>query len=84
MKFRCFSSSFPALFAAVLCCFFLAGARSADAQRLSQNVRPEHYALTLTPDLKAATFSGVETIGVTLAEAANSITLNSAGDRVQT
>ena len=41
---------------------------TASAQRLPQTVRPEHYTLTLTPDLKAATFSGVETIDVTLAE----------------
>jgi aminopeptidase N/puromycin-sensitive aminopeptidase len=46
------------------------------AQRLPSNVRPESYTLTLTPDLKAATFSGVETIGVTLAEPTDRITLN--------
>jgi aminopeptidase N/puromycin-sensitive aminopeptidase len=48
----------------------------AGAQRLPQTVRPESYTLTLTPDLKAATFSGVETIDVTLAEPAGVITLN--------
>jgi hypothetical protein len=30
-------------------------------------VRPESYTLTLTPDLKAATFSGIESIAVALA-----------------
>ena len=35
---------------------------AAQAQRLPAGVRPEHYALTLTPDLHAATFSGEETI----------------------
>ena len=34
----------------------------ATAQRLPGTVVPEHYTLTLTPDLKAATFSGVESI----------------------
>jgi aminopeptidase N/puromycin-sensitive aminopeptidase len=59
-------------------CLFLATAHFANAQRLPQTVRPEHYTLTLTPDLKAATFSGTESIDVTLAEPANSITLNAA------
>ena len=48
------------------------------AQRLPTNVRPEHYTLKLTPDLDKATFSGEETIEVTMAQAANSITLNAA------
>jgi aminopeptidase N/puromycin-sensitive aminopeptidase len=59
-------------------CLFLASARPAQAQRLPQTVRPEHYTLVLTPDLKAATFSGVESIDVNLAEPANRITLNAA------
>jgi aminopeptidase N/puromycin-sensitive aminopeptidase len=46
------------------------------AQRLSSTVVPSHYALTLTPDLKAATFSGTESIDVTLAEPSDHITLN--------
>jgi len=50
----------------------------AAAQRLPQTVRPEHYSLALSPDLKAATFAGQETIDVTLAQPANTITLNAA------
>jgi aminopeptidase N len=46
------------------------------AQRLSGSVHPEHYSLTLTPDLQAATFSGVETIDVVLDAPSKSITLN--------
>ncbi|MGA2534561.1 MAG: M1 family metallopeptidase [Terracidiphilus sp.] len=41
-------------------------------------VRPEHYSLLLTPDLKGAKFTGVETIDVTLSEPASAITVNSA------
>jgi aminopeptidase N len=46
------------------------------AQRLPTNVRPDHYTLRLTPDIDKATFSGEETIDVTLARPAESITLN--------
>jgi aminopeptidase N/puromycin-sensitive aminopeptidase len=49
---------------------------AAHGQRLSQAVRPEHYRLLLTPDLKTAKFTGNETIDVILAQASNSITLN--------
>jgi aminopeptidase N/puromycin-sensitive aminopeptidase len=64
--------------AAALACLVLAPVRSLQAQRLPSTVLPEHYTLTLTPDLKAATFSGVESIDVTIAEPAGAITLNSA------
>jgi aminopeptidase N/puromycin-sensitive aminopeptidase len=53
-------------------------ATTARAERLPKTVIPEHYTLTLTPDLQAATFSGVEKIDVRLADAASAITLNSA------
>ncbi len=56
----------------------LAPASPATAQRLPSTVVPEHYALTLTPDLKAATFSGVESIELTIAEPASAIMLNAA------
>jgi aminopeptidase N/puromycin-sensitive aminopeptidase len=79
MRISCFTSSTRAFAAsATLLCLFLAPACFASAQRLPQTVRPENYTLTLTPDLKAATFSGVESINVTLAEPTNSITLNAA------
>jgi aminopeptidase N/puromycin-sensitive aminopeptidase len=50
----------------------------AGAQRLPGNAIPSHYVLTLTPDLKAATFSGAESIDVTLAKPSNTVTLNAA------
>jgi aminopeptidase N/puromycin-sensitive aminopeptidase len=62
--------------AAVACLLLAFSAPRAHAQRLPATVLPEHYALTLTPDLQAATFSGVESINVTLAEPTNHITLN--------
>lgn len=45
-------------------------------QRLPENVRPQHYALQLAPDIRGATFRGTETIDVTLAAASPSVTLN--------
>jgi aminopeptidase N/puromycin-sensitive aminopeptidase len=54
----------------------LAPATALQAQRLPETVRPVSYTLSLTPDLKAATFSGVETIDITLAEPTDHITLN--------
>ena len=47
------------------------------AQRLPATVKPEHYTLHITPDLKSATFAGSETIDVALESASKSITLNS-------
>jgi aminopeptidase N len=73
---RSSSRSFLVASAALCCC--LSTALNAGAQRLPTTVRPEHYALLLTPDLKAATFTGVETIEVALAEPTSAITLNSA------
>jgi len=50
--------------------------QSAYAQRLPETVRPEHYSLTLTPDLKNATFTGSEKIDVLVQQPVDSITLN--------
>jgi len=47
-------------------------------QRLPQDVVPQNYNLTFTPDLASATFTGDETIQVTLQKPTSSITLNSA------
>ncbi len=65
---------FSLLAALLLPCFSVA----AHAQRLPSNVHPEHYTLALTPDLKTATFTGKETIDVTVAAPAKTITLNAA------
>src|SRR6184192_2769877 len=48
------------------------------AQRLPENVVPDHYGLIFTPNLRSATFSGQETIDVHIVHPGNSITLNSA------
>src|ERR1700722_4365926 len=45
-------------------------------QRLPNLARPQHYTLQLTPDLPGATFTGRETIDLTLDQAADSIVLN--------
>ena len=49
-----------------------------NAQRLPQTVKPEHYTLTLAPDLKNATFTGRESIDVIVEQPVDVITLNSA------
>src|ERR1022692_675835 len=66
------------LFAITIAALLFVSMKPACAQRLPATVLPEHYTLTLTPDLKAATFSGVESIDVTVKTPVSSITLNSA------
>jgi aminopeptidase N len=46
------------------------------AQRLPDAALPQHYTLQLTPNLQTATFTGKETIDLTLARAADAIVLN--------
>jgi aminopeptidase N len=77
MDTRC-AFSVPAALAAALVCVTFIPALTLQAQRLPTTVLPEHYSLTLTPDLKSATFTGVESIEVTVKQPTNSITLNSA------
>ena len=58
------------LFAAVLI------SAAVHAQRLPDAALPQHYTLQLTPNLQTATFTGKETIDLTLARAADAIVLN--------
>ncbi|HEY0307100.1 MAG TPA: M1 family aminopeptidase [Acidobacteriaceae bacterium] len=61
---------------------FISGT-GAQAQRLPDGVVPEHYTLALTPDLKAATFTGTESIGIRVEKPTNTITLNSLEIKIQ-
>lgn len=56
---------------------------SANAQRLPESVRPEHYSLIVTPNLKDATFTGSEKIDVLVPQPVDSITLNAAEIKFQ-
>lgn len=62
----------------LVACSLLFSAATVWSQRLPDTVIPEHYTLTLTPDLKTATFTGIEKIDVQLKQAADSVTLNAA------
>ena len=62
----------------VLTALALSAVTAIEAQRLPSGVHPEAYKLTLTPDLKAATFTGSETIDVVLDAPSRTITLNAA------
>ena len=55
----------------------------ARAQRLPQTVLPEHYQLTIAPDLQNESFAGDETISVRLTVPVRSITLHAVGIEVQ-
>ena len=48
------------------------------AARLPKSVIPDHYAISITPDLAAEKFSGQETIDVDIKEPVDTITLHSA------
>ena len=60
----------------ILATFLLFPSAALVAQRLPDVARPQHYTLQLAPDLQAATFTGQETIDLTLTQAADSIVLN--------
>jgi aminopeptidase N/puromycin-sensitive aminopeptidase len=76
MKIRCNAASLRLILAATATFACLLISLTATAQRLSTDVLPEHYTLKLAPDLKAATFTGEETIEVTLAQPSDHVTLN--------
>ncbi|MGA1983959.1 MAG: M1 family metallopeptidase [Acidobacteriaceae bacterium] len=56
----------------------LVGCAAVRAQRLPGGVTPEHYSLTITPDLAKARFAGSETIDVVVEKPTRVITLNAA------
>ncbi len=64
--------------AGALCLLTAAGLICANAQRLPGGVRPQHYALTITPDLAKARFEGTERIDAVLESPSSAITLNAA------
>ena len=66
----------PTRIRSFVCCLFLVAAAGAYAQRLPDTVIPEHYKLTLTPNLANATFVGDETIDVMVQQPVEAITLN--------
>ena len=81
---HCSRLSFAGIFAACAALISFTSSPALQAQRLPTDVTPQHYSLTLQPDLKAATFTGKEEIDVTLDKPANSITLNAAQVTFQT
>ncbi len=78
MRICRFSFFRTAAFIAAFSILGLLTTQIAVAQRLPTTVVPTHYTLMLIPDLKAATFSGVEKIDVNIKEPVHSITLNAA------
>jgi aminopeptidase N len=70
-------------FASAILALVSAAALNSAAQRLPANAKPDHYTLALTPDIKAATFSGTETIDLTLAAPSATITLNAIELQIQ-
>ena len=76
MNIRCcfHSLRLPSCAAAILLACL--AALPATAQRLPNTVIPTHYTLSLTPNLKTATFTGTEKIDVNIKQPIRSITLN--------
>ena len=79
IHFRRFHARRAVSAAAILLLVYLlpSTSSSAWAQRLPDTVIPTQYGLTFTPDLKAATFTGTESIDISVRERLRSITLNS-------
>jgi len=57
---------------------FLSVAFAARAQRLPELATPEHYQITVAPDLDKETFTGEETIDIRVLQPTSSIVLNAA------
>jgi len=76
ISLSCFSARARFCVAAALAVFGLFSPYKVLGQRLPTTVVPTHYTLKLTPDLKAATFSGEEAIEVNIGQPTHSITLN--------
>jgi aminopeptidase N/puromycin-sensitive aminopeptidase len=72
----CFSMRAAFGAAAAFAALFLSSPGDVLGQRLPTTVVPAHYTLKLAPDLKAATFTGEESIDVNISQPTNSITLN--------
>jgi aminopeptidase N len=70
--------NFRAALTGLSCCAVMLLPVAMHAQRLPDTVLPEHYSLKLAPDLQTATFTGKETIDVTLNQPSSTITLNAA------
>ena len=68
---------------ATLACLAFGTCHAARAQRLPTTVVPIHYTLSLTPDLKAATFSGEESIDIDVEQPTRTITLNAIEIEIQ-
>jgi len=62
----------------LLICLLIICNAGSSAQRLPENAAPSHYQLSFAPDLTKATFTGDETIDITLKSATQSITMHSA------
>jgi aminopeptidase N len=84
MSFHSLFTRRAVVIAAIFATILAVSAQLGIAQRLPAAVVPEHYTLTLTPDLKAATFSGVESIDVTIKVPTQTVTLNAAEIAFQT
>ena len=67
----------------VLAAWAATGPAQAMAQRLPTSVVPSHYAVTWTPDLEAARFTGTEQIDVTVADGTRRIILNALDLQIQ-
>ncbi|HUX44054.1 MAG TPA: M1 family aminopeptidase [Terracidiphilus sp.] len=70
--------SFAPVAVAAIALLALPSAHLVQAERLPTTIVPTHYALTLAPDLKTATFTGVESIDVVLKQPSQSVTVDSA------